>query len=932
MAATQQQLNEFVGYCRQHFTGRERQDDKLFLNQFFKAFGHPDALSVGAEFEVPVNRGSRQGGKGYADLVWKDKVLFELKSKGENLEKHWQQVERYWMYLRPQPKYSILSNFDEFWIYDFCNQPEKPLDVVSLDELPERVSAFSFMASEKTKPIFRNNQVAVTDSAARQVGFLYRKILNRIQRTKSDSYKKEDVQRFILQCVLAMFSEDRKLLPQDMFIECVYECLGHPKYSYDILSGLFAAMNDPVPDNNGVTPAGRYTGVSYFNGGLFARIHPIELTEDELKDLAACARLKWEKVRPSIFGNIFESAIIEDDERRECGIHYTWEADIKKIVIPTIVEYWESLVDAADTEKELIQLQQKIINYKVLDPACGSGNFLYIAYQELKRVEQELLYKLRLKRGTQQMSMGYVTPGQFYGIDTNSFAVELARVTMMIGRKIAIDELELKDEPALPLDSLDKNIIREDALFAEWPKADAIVGNPPFLGGYRIRQELGDDYFEQVCQHFSGVKDKVDYCTYWFRLAHDRLREDGRAGLVGTNSVTQGLSRAASLEYILKENGYIHHAFSSQPWAGDAKVHVNIVNWSKEKPSQAYLDSSTVPVIHATLGSGADVLLAKRLNANSGKCYEGVKPTGKGFLISENQVKDWINSSSENRDVLKLYADATNLARMPSGAPSRWIIDFNDLSIEQASSYVKPFAWIKENVKPERDKNRRKATREYWWQYGEKRPGMRRQLEGLSQYFIIPAHSKWYIFLPAPLRWLPSNSTKVVTVDDFYILGLLTSNVHRQWTQAQSSTLKGDTRYTHNTCFETFPFPQDPLPLAVKQIRSTMTQLHAYRSEQMENKQWGITKLYNAFFDEPSSQLYKLHKHLDQLVMNAYGFNEHDDILENLLALNLELAEKEKNGESVVGPWDPTEREQIVALPNAASNLTNGYTDSARSR
>ena len=180
---------------------------------------------------------------------------------------------------------------------------------------------------------------------------------------------------------------------------------------------------------------------------------------------------------------------------------------------------------------------------------------------------------------------------------------------------------------------------------------------------------------------------------------------------------------------------------------------------------------------------------------------------------------------------------------------------------------------------------------------------MRKGLSSISKYLVVPAHSKWFIFTPAPLLWLPSNSTKVVISDDFYILGILTSNVHRTWVKAQSSTLKGDTRYTHNTCFETFPFPQTPAPKLITAIRATAQKLHDYRSTQMERKQWGITKLYNAYFHEPTTELFKLHAQLDKLVLQAYDFKPKDDLLEKLLNLNLELAEKEKNGVAIVGPW-----------------------------
>lgn len=457
------------------------------------------------------------------------------------------------------------------------------------------------------------------------------------------------------------------------------------------------------------------------------------------------------------------------------------------------------------------------------------------------------------------------------------------------------------------MDTLDENIVCTDALFTEWVKADAIVGNPPFLGGSRIRLEIGDKYADNVFKKFSDVKDKVDFCTYWFRLAHDYISEEGRVGLVGTNSISQGLGRSASLNYITENGGYIHDAVSTQTWSGEAKVHVSIVNWSRKKSDICYLDTHKVLQINSSLKSTVDVAPAYRLEANSNFCFEGVKPTGKGFLIDDKQVRSWISANSTNQEVLKLYADAANLARVPNGVPDRWVIDFNDMSFEDASDYKLPFGHIKDTVKIERASNRDARIKDYWWLFARPRPAMREAIVKLSNYFAVPAHSKWFVFLPCSLDWLPSNSTKVVTSDDFYILGILTSNVHRTWVKAQSSTLKGDTRYTHNTCFETFPFPQTPAPKLITAIRAIAQELHDYRSTQMERKQWGITKLYNEYFHEPTSQLFKLHAQLDKLVLQAYGFTAKDDLLEKLLNLNLELAEKEKNGVAIVGPWAPGE-------------------------
>ncbi len=891
--ATSESLNKFVQYYKQEIKGQERKESQVFLDRFFQAFGYEGALEAGAKFEEPVKKASKNGGTGFADLVWKPHILIEMKKRGEKLDKHYPQAFDYWAKLVPnRPKYVLLCNFDEFWIYDFDLQIDDPMDRISTEDIPERAGAFTFMEDEKKVPIFRNNQVEVTERTAKQMGALLLELEER-------GTPKLAAQRFILQCVLAMFSEDRKLLPRDIFVSCIEDCLRGGS-SYDVIGSLFQSMNQP-----GITPAGRYKGVHYFNGGLFSVIHPIELTINELKTLDTIAHEDWTKVRPAIFGSLFE-ATENKKERHARGVHFTSEADIMKIVRPTISRYWEERIEVATTIAELSALQLELQSYRVLDPACGSGNFLYMAYQELKRIEMLLLDKIaqRRKSTNEQMQMGFVTPQQFFGMDTNPFAVELARVTLMISRKIAIDNLKLT-EPALPLDTLDKNIVCQDALFSEWQKADVIIGNPPFLGGKHMRMILGDEYIDKVVQRFPDVKDSVDLCAYWFRLAHNSIDEKGRAGLVGTNSVSQGKSRIAALDYITQNSGYIHEAVSTQPWSGEAKVHVSIVNWSKEKPEKYYLDNQVVSRISSSLKATIDVSQAIRLKANLNKCFQGVIPVGEGFIVTEQQVNEWIKADSKNQDVLKLFSTGGNLAKNPHGKPERWIIDFNNMNIEEASDSQLPFEYIKAKIKPERDKNRRDTTRINWWKYGDKRPAMRNEIAPLSYYFTVPSVSKWAIFIPAPLNWLPGNSSTVLASDDFYILGIITSKVHRIWMHAQKSTLKVDIAYTLTTCFETFPFPQTPDTKLVNQIRVKAEELHQYRTQQMEVKRWGITTLYNKFFNEPTSQLYKLHEQLDKLVMQAYNFNLNDDILEKLLGLNLELAKREKEGEKVIGTFDP---------------------------
>ncbi|MFB2881610.1 class I SAM-dependent DNA methyltransferase [Floridanema aerugineum] len=889
-------IQGFVDYVRS-LRGDEKGEAQVFCDRLFQAFNHAGYKEAGAELEYRVKAKGKS--TKFADLLWRPRLLLEMKKRGEKLEKHYQQAFEYWLELVPQrPKYVVLCNFDEFWIYDFDIQLREPVDRVRLAELGDRFTALNFLFPENRQPLFNNNKIDVTRTAADKVAQVFNRLVQRGE-------KVENAQRFILQCVVALFAEDIDLLPRGLFTEFLSECQTNRVSSYDLIGGLFRQMGTqrPAPKDS------RYRDVPYFNGGIFSTVEPIHLTRSEIDLLLEAAAERWSKVEPAIFGTLFESSMGKE-ERHALGAHYTSEADIQKVVLPTIIRPWRERIEAANTLKDLLSLRQELINFKVLDPACGSGNFLYVSYRELKRLEAELLGKIHQKstRAANVIgTMSLVKTSQFYGIDIKPFAVELAKVTLMLAKKLALDEenhllnvaqmnLPLDMDQALPLDNLDQNIRCDDALFCEWETVDAIIGNPPFLGGKHIRLVLGDKYVDRIFAKFPDVKDSVDFCTYWFRLAHNHLRVNCRAGLVATNSISQGKSRKAALDYITQNDGCIYDVISTQPWSGEAKVHISIINWLKTSETKELtyrIDHKIVPNITSSLKAEVDVSQAVRLKANLNLCFQGVIPVGKGFIVTESQVNKWIQSDPKNCEVLKLFSMGANLAQNPQGKPERWIIDFDNRSLEEVSDYLLPFDHVKKYVKPERESNREAIMREKWWRFKRTNEGMRKALASLPYCFAVPRVSKWSIFIPFLSNWLAGDKSVVVACDDFYVLGILTSSTHRIWMHAQKSTLKADIAYTHNTCFETFPFPQNCPEKIKTEIRAAMQAIHDYRTEQMERKQWGITQLYNQFFAEPASQLAKLHAQLDQLVCKAYGIKANDDVLKFLLELNFEVAKAE---------------------------------------
>lgn len=369
MTDTLNNINRFIEYVRT-LKGDEKGEAQVFCDRLFQAFGHAGYKEAGAELEFRVKAKGKT--TKFADLLWRPRLLLEMKKRGEKLEKHYQQAFEYWLELVPQrPKYVVLCNFDEFWIYDFDLQLREPVDRVNLEELPHRFTALNFLFPENRKPLFNNNQIDVTRTAADKVALVFNRLVERGE-------KVETAQRFILQCVVALFTEDIDLLPRGLFTEFLGDCQMNRVSSYDLIGGLFRQMGSdrPAPKDS------RYRDVSYFNGGIFSVVEPIALTRSEIDLLLEAAKERWSKVEPAIFGALFESSMGKE-ERHALGAHYTSEADIQKVVLPTIIRPWRERIEAANTLKNLLALRQELLDFKVLDPACGSGNFLYVIFSML---------------------------------------------------------------------------------------------------------------------------------------------------------------------------------------------------------------------------------------------------------------------------------------------------------------------------------------------------------------------------------------------------------------------------------------------------------------------------------------------------------------------------------------------------------------------
>lgn len=839
---TVESLRGFVDYSRS-LEGDEKGEAQVFCDRLFRAFGHEGYKEAGATLEYRVRKKGRS--TKFADLLWRPRLLLEMKKRGEKLERHYSQAFDYWLQLVPQrPRYVVLCNFDEFWVYDFDTQLEDPVDKIALVDLPDRYAALNFLFPDDREPQFGNNRVAVTRAAADKVARVFNSTVARGE-------DRGVAQRFVLQCVVALFSEDFGLLPSGLFTTLIDECRQTRASTYDLIGDLFRQMGSPRPARGG-----RYKNVDYFNGGIFEEVELVELDPDEVELLADAASENWGKVQPQIFGTLFQSSMGKA-ERHAYGAHFTSEADIQKVVRPTIVHPWRERVEAAGTFRELQALRREILDFKVLDPACGAGDFLYVAYREMKRIEMDLLAKIQTdySRSTAASVEGtsLVSPRQFYGIDKNPFGVELAKVTLVLGKELALKEtretleaegfdLPFDFDAPLPLDNLDANIRCNDALFCDWPEVNAIVGNPPYQSKNKMQQEFGAAYVARVRERYPDVPGRADYCVYWFRRAHDELSPGERAGLVGTNTIRQNYSREGSLDHIVHNGGTITEAVSTQAWSGEAAVHVSIVDWIKgEEPGKKRLyrqlgdrrdsDFEVVELdrIGPALSGRFDVTGAKRLRTNmdSGACYQGQTHGHEGFLLSPEEARAMIGRSADNSEVLFPYLIANDLLGNKPPAPGRYVIDFHPRDLLEASRYTAPFERIRELVLPTRqeaaegEERRNQEVRaenprarinhhhrnflNRWWLLSYPRGELTAKIAQVPRYIACGRVTKRPIFEFVDSKIHPNDALQVFPLPDDYSFGVLQSGIHWLWFVERCSTLTERFHYTSDTVFDAFP-------------------------------------------------------------------------------------------------------------------------------
>ncbi len=885
----QQALRGFVGRWAD-YVGTERSEAQTFLNDLFACYGS-DRRALGAVFE------DFRSLAGFMDLHWPGVCIVEMKAPNRDLRVAQHQVDRYWRESSDfergisAAKYIVLCSFQRFEVWEPGRFPNRPVATFAIEELPDRYDALNFLAGPNVEPSFTEHYKELTKEAAKVVAEAFHAMRDR------SAAPAVELQRFVLQSVWCMFAEDLGMLDGYPFQSTLNDVRSDPTASAAELGFLFRVLNQKSNHNR----KGRLAGTRYVNGDLFAEPAEVELDREEIDLLLRATGFDWRKVDPTIFGSLMEG-VLGRERRWELGAHYTHEVDIMKIVTPTIIRPWRERIDATATPQQARDLLDELCAFRVLDPACGCGNFLYVAYRELRALAQDLKARIRELAAAKGMPVPpgpwpYFPLSNMQGIDIERSAVAIARVTLWMGHRQMIERYGEAEDP-LPLVDL-SSVQVADALRVPWPETDCIIGNPPFLGSQYIRRSFGDDYVDWLKSEFGvGVK---DFCTYWFRRAADHLGPGHRAGLVATNSVSQNRARSVSLDYVVGQGGVITDAVSSQKWPGDAKVHVSLVNWidEPEPPIETFLlDGVQVEGISPSLVEAVvDAWNPKELGANAKQCFQGPIPVGAGFIVEASAAEKLLAIADvAYAEVVRPYLTGDDIANDPRQQPSRWIIDFVSAPLEGANRYPAALDVVREHVKPGRERNRRAARRRRWWLFGEQAVGMRKAIDGQSRWIASLAFGK-RLHLSWQDKWTcPSGKIYIFAFEDDYSMGILLSHGHGAWSWAQGATLKGDLSYTPTSVFMTFAWPDPVTDVQKGAVAEASRRLLDRRTQICTPEQIGLTKLYNAVDEGAWTDLTALHQELDEAVADCYGWprsvaQDDQELVRRLTELNREIVE-----------------------------------------
>lgn len=904
----------------------------------------PRPAGSGYEFELPVKLIARDGSEsqGFIDCYKAGHFVLEAKDYEEGrsndvlLRKAFGQARMYASHdpAGVAPPYLLVLDVGKTmlvwdrWSGTFGGYASaRRIDLTTLHERPDDAA---LLVDIWTDPSVRNPRLTaqlVTREIAEHLAELAASLEGR-------GIEQDRVARFLMRCVFTMFAEDVGLLPDEPFRRLLDEiAMPSPAEFPGAAEELWHAMDE-----------GRRFGfrkLLRFNGHFFKDAEALPLTREDLATLLEAAKADWSRVEPTIFGTLLTRAL-DPVERHRLGAEYTPPEFIERLVLPTVEEPIRERWTAVQTQvlqiKESLkrpsaaQMRAPAIRKKFgqadkrmrakalepltafhawlrqlrfLDPACGSGNFLYVTMHAVKRIEVEVLHEMSAVRGgAQDLRFEEVDPSQFLGLEVNQWAREIAELTLWIGfhqfwrqhhgdvqpeepllrdtgtlecrdAVLAWDEKrrdpardrpdptsrlrhaatgEMVPDPAAKLEYVEYVNPHE----AKWPQADFIIGNPPYLGEKRQREVFGDGYVDALRAAYPDVSDSADFVTYWWYRAAREVAEGRaiRAGLITTNTLTQSKNRTV-IRSAAESGARVMWAVADHPWIEDtdgAAVRVAMTVIAKDPPvaRAVFVDDSarelrvvTVPRLNDDLSTDADVPSAALvpLMANASMSHQGFKVGGEGFICTEEEAADLIARDPRNREILRPFRNGRDLSGKPRGV---WIIDFGLCDEAEAKQYPLLYDRLRDRVKPERAANKRESYRRLWWRFLEPRRELREALRGLSRYIVTLEVSKHRFFTWLEADTAPDGALVCIASEEDYDLGILSSTVHATWALAAGGRLGvgNDPRYNKTLCFDAFPFPDAPAEQQ-KSIAEAAAAIEAHRARVLTSNDVTMTGLYN---------------------------------------------------------------------------------------
>jgi len=950
-------VERFIARWQGHEGGQERANYALFLTELCDVLGlpHPDVANASHEFndyvfERAVRRHRDEGESiGRIDLYKRNSFVLEAKQsrwKGDKKVagqddlfavseepgtrgKHG--ARRAWDVLmlnakRQAEEYARALPTSHGWppfilvcdvghcieVYaDFSGQGK------NYTQFPDR-QGFRIFLEDLRKPEIRERLIRIWQEPqsldpTRVAAKVTREIAERLaavsKSLEAKKYPAEEVAHFLMRCLFTMFAEDVKLLPENCFRELLKDCRNHPDSFVPLLTELWRSMND------GEYSTSIRAKVLRFNGNLFANAKVLPLGREEIGELAEAANKNWREVEPAIFGTLLEQAL-DPDERKRLGAHYTPRAYVERLVVATIIEPlredWRNVQAAAETKRaagdekgaaaEVQAFHDKLCETRVLDPACGTGNFLYVSMELMKRLEGEVLEAL-VDLGGQEALRGLgqhtIDPHQFLGLEINPRAAAIAELVLWIGY-LQWHFHTKGGIPAEPILRQFKNIEVKNAVLTwdgypvpqvvdgketypnakrpTWPTAEFIVGNPPFIGAKYIRERLGDEHALALWAAHGHINQSADFVMYWWDRSAEILIAKGsllkQFGLVTTNSVTQEFSRRVMESRISgKKPVSIVMAIPDHPWtksttdAAAVRIAMTTVRAGehsgllREVTKEDKLDTDQPEIefktreglINPDLTIGTDVTSTVALLANEGLCSPGVKLHGDGFIVTAGEAEHLGLGKREGLEKhIRQYRHGRDITSRPRGV---MVIDLFGLSIDYVrKNFPEVYQHVVQEVKEKkdnegkvvgRDANNRESYRVNWWLFGEPRSEMRPSFEGIKRFVVTPVTSRHRFFQFLPTEILPDDALMSFSLEDAFFLGVLSSTAFLTWFGFTGSTLEDRPRFIKARCYDPFPFPS-PGELLKAKIRSVAEELDAFRKErQREHPDLTLTQMYN---------------------------------------------------------------------------------------